>query len=343
MIDYTKKNIFDIHAEAIVNTVNCVGVMGKGLALQFKQFSPDNFKAYKQACKQGKVQPGHLFVFETGTFDNPRFILNFPTKRHWKENSRLEDIQLGLKDLVKQIKRLRIKSIAIPPLGCGNGKLPWNVVHPLILKSFQEVNDVNVTIIEPIESKEPVARGQVEPKMTRSRALFIKLIDRYKKEHYALSLIEIQKLAYFLQESGEPLKLKFEKGHFGPFANTLNNVLSAMEGHFIKGFNGNAPKPNQEISLFNDAINQANTFLENDTDAQGRLETVENLIEGFQSPYGLELLATVHWVVHHSIPHAKNLTEAIDLIHNWNASKKKKFSVDHISTTWSHLKETRWI
>lgn len=297
MIDYTTENIFDINVEAVVNTVNCVGVMGKGLAFQFKHFSPENFKAYQQACRQSKVQPGHIFVFETGTFYNPKYILNFPTKRHWKENSRLEDIQLGLKDLITTIKRLDIKSIAIPPLGCGNGRLHWPSVHQLILDAVQDIEHVKIQIIEPQEFQISQAQKKVEPKITRSRALFIKLIDRYKKDHYVLSLLEIQKLAYFLQESGEPLKLKFEQAHYGPFANNLNKVLAKMEGHFIHGFNIDRPKPTQEISLINNATEAANAMLENDIEALERLKTVENLIEGFQSPYGLELLATVHWVV----------------------------------------------
>jgi O-acetyl-ADP-ribose deacetylase (regulator of RNase III)/uncharacterized protein YwgA len=343
MIDYTTKNIFEIDVEAIINTVNCVGVMGKGLAFQCKQFSPENFKAYQQACQQGKIQPGHIFVFETGTFYNPKYILNFPTKRHWKENSRLEDIQLGLKDLIKTIKRLDIKSIAIPPLGCGNGRLDWPTVHPLILNAVQDIAHVKVQIIKPHEFEIPQVPKRGEPKITRARALFIKLIDRYKKDHYVLSLLEIQKLAYFLQESGEPLKLKFEQAYYGPFANNLNKVLARMEGHFIHGFNIDRPKPMQEISLINDAIKVANTMLQNDIEALERLKTIENLIEGFQSPYGLELLATVHWVIHHATPNANTLSEAIDRIHQWSTSKKNKFSSQDIETTWDHLSKLNWI
>lgn len=343
MIDYTTENIFDINVEAIVNTVNCVGIMGKGLALQFKQFYPENFKAYQKACRQGKVQPGHIFVFETGTFGNPKYILNFPTKRHWKENSRLEDIQLGLKDLIKTIKRFSIKSIAIPPLGCGNGRLDWSTVHQLILDAAREINPATITIIKPQEFQTPLPQQKAEPKITRSRALFIKLIERYKKAHYVLSLIEIQKLAYFLQEAGEPLKLKFEKAHYGPFANNLNKVLDRMESHFIRGFKITDPKPTQEISLINSAIEVANTALQDDKEALKRLETVEDLIEGFQSPYGLELLATVHWIVHHETPNASKVTEAIDLIHQWNLSKKIRFSPQHIETTWNHLSKLNWI
>ncbi len=343
MLEFSEENILDTNVEALVNTVNCVGIMGKGLALQFKQVFPDNFKAYKKACHLGKVRPGRIFVFEMGLFGNPKYILNFPTKNHWKENSYLEDIRLGLRDLIKIVKELNIKSIAIPPLGCGNGKLHWPDVLKLITKAFEGFDDVVVKIIEPNEYKSKIKARLGKPNLTRSRALLIKLIGRYKEAQYLLSLIEIQKLAYFLQESGEALKLKFEQAHYGPFANNLNKVLSTMEGHFIKGFDVNNPKPNVEIELIGNIIEQSNEFLKGDTEALTRLKNVESLIEGFESPYGLELLATVHWIVHHANPQANNLSEAIELIHNWNSAKRNKFSSDHIKTTWNYLKELKWI
>ncbi len=342
MHEVINKNIFEIDAEALVNTVNCVGIMGKGLALQFKQAFPENFNAYKKACCLGKVRPGHIFIYEVGFLENPKFILNFPTKRHWKENSKIEDIQSGLKDLVRIVNQLKIKSIAVPPLGCGNGKLHWPDVRKLIIDTFKGV-DVELKIIEPNIYKNTVDEQMTKPRLTRARALLIKLIWRYKELQYLLSLLEIQKLAYLLQESGEPLKLKFEQGHYGPFANNLNKALSAMEGHFIRGFDSANPKPNTDIKLVNNVVDEANEFLKDDTDALARLKLVENLIEGFETPYGLELLTTVHWIVHHSSHKAKDLSEAIDLIHKWNDLKKRKFNPDHIEITWKHLKETNWI
>ena len=129
MIRFKTGNILAEDAEALVNTVNCVGVMGRGIALQFKNAFPDNFKAYVAACRSGAVRPGRMFVFETGTLTNPRYIINFPTKRHWRGNSRLEDIKAGLTDLTRQIRERGIRSIAIPPLGSGLGGLEWDVVR----------------------------------------------------------------------------------------------------------------------------------------------------------------------------------------------------------------------
>ena len=125
MIEFKRGDILKEEAEAIVNTVNCVGVMGRGIALQFKNTFPDNFKVYAEACKKQEVQPGHMFVYSTDKFTNPRYIINFPTKRHWRGNSRIEDIESGLKDLVDVIHKYDIKSLAIPPLGSGLGGLEW--------------------------------------------------------------------------------------------------------------------------------------------------------------------------------------------------------------------------
>lgn len=343
MLKFTNDDILKANVEALVNTVNCVGVMGKGLALQFKQRFPKNFKAYKKACLQGMVQPGRVFVYEIGIFERPRYILNFPTKRHWKENSRIDDIRAGLNDLVKIVNELKIKSIAIPPLGCGNGKLFWPEVRKLITDAFLDMDDVVIEIFDPCEPKTQISIQTTKPKMTRGRALIIMLIGRYKEAQYSLSLIEIQKLAYFLQEAGESLKLNFEQAYYGPFANNLYKVLSAMEGHYIKGFDSNNAKPYNEIELVDNIIKDAADFLKNETKAMQHLEIVEQLIDGFETPYGLELLATVHWVVHHARPQAHNLSEAIDLIHKWSPEKKRKFTLDHIETTWNHLNEMNWL
>ncbi|MBZ0258634.1 macro domain-containing protein, partial [bacterium] len=128
MIEFATGNLLKADAEALVNTVNCVGFMGKGIALQFKQAFPENFKSYERACKKGEVKIGEIFVHDQHSMINPKYIFNFPTKNHWKGKSKIEDIKSGLDSLVKNIKRFGIKSIAIPPLGCGLGGLEWNEV-----------------------------------------------------------------------------------------------------------------------------------------------------------------------------------------------------------------------
>lgn len=344
MVTLTQGNLIKIDAEALVNTVNCVGYMGKGIALQFKQAFPDNFKAYQQACLTKEVQPGRMFVFETGTMLNPRYIINFPTKRHWRGKSRLEDIKSGLKALIEEVKRIGIKSIAIPPLGCGLGGLDWKIVRPLIEKAFSETPDVRVSLFEPAGTPDaktmPVRTAH--PKMTVARALFVKLMEHYMSPAYRLTLLEIQKLAYFLQEAGEPLKLKFEAGHYGPYAPNLNKVLEIMEGHFIRGY-GDSQKPDVDIELMQGAIEEADRFLEEHHDSYKRLKKIDEVIDGFETPYGMELLSSVHWVTVHGDSPVTDADAAIQRIHQWNARKQKMFQPEHIRTAWKRLKETGWI
>ena len=172
MVELVTGNLLQADVEALVNTVNTVGAMGKGIALQFKQAYPANFEAYRKAVARGDVQPGRMFVFETGLLTNPRTIVNFPTKRHWRGGSRIEDIDAGLQDLAHVIVTRGIRSIAIPPLGCGNGGRDWDDVRPRILATLATLSDVRALVFSPDGSP-----------MTPSRALFVRLMDRYMAAH----------------------------------------------------------------------------------------------------------------------------------------------------------------
>lgn len=150
-IQYKAGNLLTENAEALVNAVNTVGVMGKGIALQFKEKFQGNFDLYKNACQNGKVEVGRMFITQTGLLSNPNYIINFPTKQHWKDSSKIEYIISGLDDLVKSVESLKIKSIAIPPLGCGLGGLKWTDVKPLIVSKFSVLKDLEVIIFEPAD------------------------------------------------------------------------------------------------------------------------------------------------------------------------------------------------
>ncbi len=149
MIRFKTGDILAEDVEALVNTVNCVGVMGRGIALQFKKAFPENFRAYAETCKRGGLLPGRMFVFETRALTNPRYIVNFPTKRHWRNNSRIEDIEAGLVDLTRIIHERNIRSIAVPPLGCGLGGLDWKVVRQHIEDALRDLNGVEIVVFEP--------------------------------------------------------------------------------------------------------------------------------------------------------------------------------------------------
>lgn len=152
MIEYKTGDILSEDVEALVNTVNCVGIMGRGIALQFKNTFPENFKYYAAACKRNEVRPGKMFVFETGQLMNPRYIINFPTKRHWRGKSRIEDIEAGLAALAEIIRSQNILSIAIPPLGSGLGGLDWFEVRPRIEAALRELSDRKVIIFQPSDA-----------------------------------------------------------------------------------------------------------------------------------------------------------------------------------------------
>lgn len=348
MIELTRGNLLQAEVDALVNTVNCVGYMGKGIALQFKQAFPANFKDYEAACAAGQVVPGRMLVHDNGGLVNPRFIINFPTKRHWRGKSRMEDVAAGLDALVAEVCRLRIRSIAVPPLGCGLGGLEWDEVRPMIEQAFAALPDVRVQLFEPAGA--PAAKSMpvrtARPRMTPARALFVRLMHAYAALDYSRTLLEIQKLAYFLQVAGQPLRLNYVGGHYGPYAANLNKVLEVMEGHFIRGY-GDSQKPDAEIELLPGAVDEANEFLAGDVDSQRRLARVAELIEGFETPYGMELLATVHWVAHHGAPHngspAASDEAAITQVHAWNPRKRNVFKPDHIRVAWAQLEAQGWM
>jgi len=284
--------------DAIVNTVNCVGVMGKGIALQFKNKWPGNFAAYAAACKAGTVRPGRMFVFDSGGLVRPNYIINFPTKNHWRGSSSLDFIHDGLIDLIREVRRLGIRSIAVPPLGCGNGGLEWNEVRPMIEAAFDDLPDVDVRLFEPAGAPHPKTMDvrTKRPSMTPGRAAILKVLDTYRALNYGLSKIEVQKLAYFLQAAGASLNLAFTKQQYGPYSDRLRHALNAMDGHFIRGLGDGVVEA--EIEPVDEALAEAEAFIaaREQLDLASQVARVGHLIDGYQSSYGMELLATVHWV-----------------------------------------------
>lgn len=330
-------NIIKEEAEALVNTVNCVGIMGKGVALQFKTAYPSNYTFYKKECDFGHVKIGKVLVYETNTLINPKLIINFPTKIHWKEKSSIEFIEKGLHDLAKVITSYSIRSIAIPPLGCGNGGLDWAKVKPLILEYLSNIKDLNLIIFEPNSNFESQALiHKTKQELTFVRASLILLLDSYQRSlDYEITQLVIQKLLYFLQLTGIDLKLKFVKAPYGPFANNVNYLLLEMDGKYIMGFNDRTLS--SPLTLTDNALSEASNFLKENIELLQMIEKVKELIDGFESPYGLELLSTVHW----SMVDKKTNDEKVitDYIQEWNPRKKELFKPNHIQKAIQHLEE----
>jgi len=344
MIKIARGNLIKQNTEALVNTVNCEGFMGKGVALQFKLAFPDNFEFYQKACRNNEVHPGKMLVYETRGLENPKYIINFPTKIHWRQKSRYEFIEEGLKDLIEIIKAKSIHSISLPPLGCGLGGLDWTKVRPIIESAFMDLPNVEMFLFEPVGAPIPdeMPIHTKQPKMTRARALFIKMIEQYAKLDYRLSLLEIQKIAYFLQEGGEPLKLRYQAGRYGPYASNLNKLLEVLEGHYIRGY-GDSQKPDAEINLLKGSIEDANRYLSEHSEAIKHLEHVKKLISGFETPYGMELLSSVHWLAIHRDRQAKDPIEAISGMAKWSDRKRAMFKPKHIKVAWDRLVSEGWI
>lgn len=347
MVRKTRGNLLDAEVDALVNTVNAVGVMGKGVALQFKRAFPANFKAYKQACDAGDVEPGRMFIHDLGGLMRPRYIINFPTKRHWRERSRMEDIEVGLAALVEDIRRLGIESIALPPLGCGHGGLNWNMVFPLIERALAELVDVDVIVYEPAGAPAPEEmKDRTErPKMTIGRAAVLGLMNRYQVPgyDYLMSLLEVQKLAYFLQEAGELLRLKYAKHLYGPYADNLRHVLQRIEGHFILGFGDGRNAPDTALRVLPEAATEADEFLKAKEATLDRLGRVTELIEGFETPFGMELLSSVHWVAKHDLSGKGDRATIADGVHAWNDRKRNLFAREHLEIAWEQLHGYGWL
>ena len=343
MIEFRTGNILEAEAEALVNTVNCVGIMGRGIALQFKKAFPPNFKAYAAACKRNEVQPGRMFVFERGRLDSPRYIINFPTKRHWQGASKFADIETGLKALREEVRSLGIQSIALPPLGSGLGGLNWLDVRSAITSALSDLPDVAITVFEPSGAPDPaVLRNREVPTMTAGRAALIGLMDRYIAGLLDpfITLLEVHKLMYFMQEAGEPLRLRYVKAPYGPYADNLRHVLNAVEGHFVTGCSASGDKPGKEIALVPGAVQDAHEFLEGHSDTKARLDRVATLVEGFETPFGLELLSTVHWLVAHEF--ISGADSIVRSTYEWN-ERKKQFTDRQLRIAVDRLVQNQWV
>jgi O-acetyl-ADP-ribose deacetylase (regulator of RNase III) len=344
MIHLANGDILKHEADALVNTVNCVGVMGRGIALQFRRAFEDNYEAYRKAAKRNEVCPGQMFLFERSALEPPRWIVNFPTKRHWKGKSRIEDIEAGLVDLVRVIQDKGIKSIAIPPLGCGLGGLDWAVVRPMIEKALSVIPELDAYLFEP--GKAPAAAVMVNrtrrPKLTTAKAAVLGLMQNYLAGlmDVGVSLLEVHKLMYFLQVAGEPLKLSYKTGRYGPYAENLRHMLGSMESHYIEGYGDGGDDPWKPIELVGGAGAEGQAVLQDYPKTRERFGRVSQLIEGFESPFGMELLATVHWVADRQ--GAKTVEQTVEKVHGWN-TWKMKFTPHQIQAAWDRLHRLGWL
>lgn len=341
MIVERSGNLLRDDAQALVNTVNTVGVMGKGLALQFKRAFPENFRAYVQACADDRVRPGKIFAT---SIDGDRWILNFPTKRHWRQPSRLEDVRAGLDDLVRILVELEVASVAVPPLGCGNGGLDWGVVHPLIIEKLGGL-ETEIRLYSPgTPAPEDMPVAAERPRLTKNRARLLAGLRRYATTAYEAgvavdfntSLLETHKVAYLLQGAGLGLDYRFERGHYGPFSNDLNRDIAIMEGHYLIGYGDGTGGARADLRLL-PAADEAESVIAGDQPFRRSWIKVSRAVSGYEYPDGMELLSTVHYI-------ATGRTKGFDQeniateVAQWSARKRRLFSPDDVRFALSQLR-----
>jgi O-acetyl-ADP-ribose deacetylase (regulator of RNase III) len=306
MLRYTHGNLLEADTEALVNTINEVGVMGKGIALMFKEAFPENTRQYENACKNGEVKVGSIFVTANDALIGPKWILNFPTKKHWRNPSRLEWIRSGLVDLVNVIRAKKIRSIAIPPLGCGNGGLDWRDVRPLIELAMAEVPETEALVYAPASHYLNLPKSKGVEKLTIARAMIAELTRRYSILGMECSNLEIQKLAWFLSRSLEklhvenPLKMDFKANKYGPYADNLRHLLESMDGSYLQSEKRISDSGAFDPIAFNESRREeVAAFLQGEEQRPYRdaIDMTHRVIKGFESPLGMELLATVDWLL----------------------------------------------
>lgn len=334
-ITFKNGDLFTDTSEALVNTVNCVGVMGKGVALEFKKRWPQNYKIYKKLCDAKELRPGKLFIYENKDLlstNEPKFLVNFPTKDHWRAKSKIEYISAGLDALVEAIKEYSINSIALPPLGCGNGGLDWETVKPLMVEKLSVLNDVDINIYGPHFSEDEPEHINSGLRMTYERAILIKAVGDLEK-HFdgAIDRLSLQKIAYLLQALGLKLNIDFSKNLYGPYSDRLKIAFIALDKNkIISGYQN----PERETHVTPSAYAEAEEFLKDK--GEFLIEKLSSLIEGYESPYGLELLTTVHWLQSQITDrHLTSIKKAMEDLHSY---RRNQYDQQEVEKAYNRLK-----
>lgn len=338
-------NLLEADAEALVNTVNTVGVSGKGIALMFKD---------EAASKAGRIAPGGLFVTERHDMLGPRYIVNFATKQHWRHPSKLAWIKDGLAALRHELEARGIRSIAIPPLGAGNGGLQWADVRPLIEDALRDLA-TDIAVFEPTQTYQNVVKRQGVEKLTPARALMAEMVRRYEVLGFDCSMLEDQKLAWFLSRAinraglANPVADDFAANRYGPYSEKIRHLLNSLDGSYLECERRVADaRPFDPIRFRHDRQDKISAYLTTPdvTSYRAALDHASEVIDGFQSPHGLELLATVDWL--HSENRVPLETDVMSrAIASWpgpdGAAERKAsiFTRRHVEVAVQHLVKNR--
>jgi len=351
MIHYVKGNLLESKAEALVNTVNTVGVMGKGIALQFKEAYPENFRVYYNACRKKELHIGNVLIVEDSNLTSgPKIIVNFPTKTHWRYPSEYSYIRMGLQSLRREIISRHIRSIAIPPLGSHNGGLDWFRVKQMIELALADVK-CEIYLYEPSEAI--VERMKAERvKLTPARAMLLLMFADMNRCGEFASVFAAEKLIYFLQRLGAKniFHIEFKPYHYSPYSGgKVAHMLYYMNGSYVKGMGGMNARPFDYIWLTDDAASEAQKYIGDYKDSQLRkiCDKAKNFLRGDYSNYSLELLSTVDYLLE-SQPEMqgwKNADEGkvtnflMQKIQQWSSRKEKLFTPSLVASAMKKLKD----
>lgn len=340
MINYTTGDLFSSTAYALVNTVNTVGVMGKGVALRFKELFPRNYIQYKAACKKQELIVGKLLVCKDKNDSlGERLIINFPTKKHWRNPSQYSFIEEGLKDLHEVIKKFQLKEIAMPPLGCGNGGLDWNVVRPMIETALVDLEDVNILIYEPnIDYAKVQKQESADVKLTDARAMLLYALYCYEMNDERTNLVVANKLSYFYQLVGEKsfAKIQFNPYHYGPYSQAVGYVLKAVNGKYLHGLEQMEATPFEELELDYSYKQEVSDYIHKmPEEHKASIVKLLRIIDGFESTFAIEILATVAYIRKQNP--GIDLNGTISKVRAWSDRKARLFTAEHIQMAYEHL------
>lgn len=351
MIQFTKGNLLESPAQALVNTVNTEGVMGKGIALQFKEMFPDNYQLYRDACKKHLVNVGQMFVTSESTLTDTKIIVNFPTKTTWKKPSEYSYIEEGLRALRNEIISRNISSIAIPPLGSHNGGLDWLVVKQMIINYLQNLN-CQIYIYEPSDAIVEKMKSE-RVKLTPARAMMLDVLcDMVSYGEFA-SVFAAEKAVYFLQRNGAKniFNIDFTRSFYGPYSKgKIAHVLYYLNGSYVRGMGGMQNKPFDEIWLLSDTSTSVSDYLNSEENQKFKeiSERTKLFLRGYYSTYSLELLSTVDYILLNDkrLEQWKNMNncDVIDLVNEdisqWSQRKEALFAGSKfVPIILKHLRE----
>ena len=338
MITYKNGNIFESRAEAVINTVNTVGVMGKGIALQFKNAFHNNFKAYVEACQNQNINIGKLLVVKDSNLNTgEKYIINFPTKKDWRKPSEYSFIESGLDDLIKVLQQYNIKSVAIPPLGAGNGGLEWEKVKKIIHNKLNHLN-VDIIVYEPNKQiKEKLKTERV--KLTDARALLLYVLYDLVKNGEYVSEFSSEKVCYFLQRFGAKkyFKLSFTPYFYGPYSGKVRFILNVLNGSYLMGYSDMNKKPFEPLTVVADGYNTVKSYVENNPELYAIANKTTSFLSGFYSDFALELLSSIDFISEKEKSFDKELINS--KLMQWNDRKRSLFSnTKYINISLKQLK-----